>query len=150
MEIFIFHNQKSGEFGPFLKKLNPWNGFKICKKLPGLLSFWVTLHQTTQIYWVKSVTEYQGQSMGQRPSAFFLPFCNVAEVMIIHKMIKENLATKKIINKKEKEKNQASSYIVWYPTGIEYKKNSQFLFFFTIFFLPQKVNLWPIGVHDFY
>jgi hypothetical protein len=29
--------------------------------------------------------------MGQRPSAFFLPFCNAAEVMIIDKMIKENL-----------------------------------------------------------
>jgi hypothetical protein len=40
--------------------------------------------------------------MGQRPSAFFLPFCNVAEVMIIHKMIIENLATKKRKKKKEK------------------------------------------------
>jgi hypothetical protein len=60
--------------------------------------------------------------MGQRPSAFFLLFCNVAEVMIIHKMIKENLATNNNNNNnnnKEKEKNQASSYIVWY-TILEY------------------------------
>jgi hypothetical protein len=42
------------------------------------------------------------RSIGQRPSAFFLPFCNVAEVMIMHKMIKENLATK---NKKKRTKH---------------------------------------------
>jgi hypothetical protein len=37
MEIFIFNNQKSGEFGPFFNFLNPWNGFKICKKIARII-----------------------------------------------------------------------------------------------------------------
>jgi hypothetical protein len=48
MEIFIFNNQKSGEFGPFFIFKILETGSKFAKKLPGL-TFWVTLHRTTQI-----------------------------------------------------------------------------------------------------
>ncbi len=48
---------------------------------------------------------------------FFFWFYNVAEVTIIHKMIKANLATKNV----EVKRNQASFYIVCYTTGTKYK-----------------------------
>jgi len=43
----------------------------------------------------KNLLQNTKVNRSERPSAFFLPFCNVAEVMIIHKMIKENLPTNK-------------------------------------------------------
>jgi hypothetical protein len=130
MEIFIFNNQKSGEFGSFLFIFKSLKWVQNLQKIARNIILGYSASNNTNLL-SKICYRIPRSIMGQRPSAIFLPFCNVAEVMIIHKMNKENLATKKDNNSKRKRKEPSILlYCLVHPTGIEYKKYRNFIIIF--------------------
>ncbi len=66
---------------------------------------------------------------------FFFQFCDVAEVVIIHKMVQPDLATDMKIGKKSE-----SFYILWLPAGTDHKN----LAIWKLFFFSKSGEFWGI------